>query len=286
MNHSLEQLCMRNGELLPAADAVLPVANTELEYGFGVYETIRIENGIAYFTQQHVDRLLHSAHHIDLEHAFTTQQITEQLNTFITHALAIAQTCNIKILFLGAANPADVQLYLFASAPLFVDRKLYKTGCHTITHSYERPFPEAKTLAMLGSYLAYREAKKHGAYDALLLNRNQEITEGTRTNFFTVNTDKKILYHPPQAEILEGVTKIVLQDIAIQNGWSVEQRPIHLSEISSYDGAFLTSTSTKVLPIKSIDDFVFETITPRVLELSQLYRDYWAQSGGVHSSTL
>ncbi len=282
MNHSLEQLCMRNGELISAADAVLPVTNTELEYGFGVYETIRIENGIAYFTAQHIDRLLYSANHIGLEHAFTKQQITEQLNTFITQAIAVAQTCNIKILFLGAADPADTQLYFFASAPLFVDRKLYKTGCHTMTHTYERPFPQAKTLAMLGSYLAYREAKKVGAYDALLLNRNNEITEGTRTNFFAIKG--KTLYHPPQKDILEGVTKLVLQDIAIQHGWSIVEHEILYSEISSYDGAFLTSTSTKVLPIKSINDFSFETIAPGVLELSVLYREYWTHSQGVHSS--
>ena len=83
---------MRNGELISAADAVLPVANTELEYGFGVYETIRIENGIAYFTAQHIDRLFYSANHIGLAHQFSQQQITEQLNTFITQAIAVAQT--------------------------------------------------------------------------------------------------------------------------------------------------------------------------------------------------
>lgn len=112
-------------------------------------------------------------------------------------------------------------------------------------------YPHAKTLNMLPSYLAYRDARKAGAHDALLINRHGEITEGTRSNFYTIK--ERTIFTPPEPEILLGVTRDHVLQLARDHGFEIVEKSISLTTIREYDGAFLTSTSAKILPIRSVD---------------------------------
>lgn len=122
---------------------------------------------------------------------------------------------------------------------------------------------------MLGSYLAYRKAKEAGAYDALLINRDEYITEGTRTNFFCMQG--KTIVSPREEDILPGVTKKMLMRVASGNGYSFKENGIALSDVKQYDGAFLTSTSSGALPIRAIDEFAFPGIPVALRELMVLF---------------
>ena len=155
-----------NGKLIPEKDATVPISNVELSYGFGVYETVRISHGVAQFLDEHLERLMHSAKIIGLEHQFNPTLIEKSIHELVKTNKA--DTCNLKILLIGAPKKEDANIYIMTHNPLFPDKKLYRDGAHTTMYKYERALPEAKTLNMLMSYLAYREAKKAGAYDALL----------------------------------------------------------------------------------------------------------------------
>jgi len=122
---------------------------------------------------------------------------------------------------------------------------------------------------MLGSYLAYRKAKHAGAYDALLINRNEYITEGTRTNFFCIQG--KTIISPKEEDILPGVTKKMLMRVASGNGYTIMESRVALSDVKRYDGAFLTSTSSKLLPIRTIDEIVFPVTPTALRELMILF---------------
>ena len=174
----------KNGEVLPTEEATMPLSSIEYSYGFGVYETLRVSNRQIYFIKDHIERLIESARIIGLEHPFAEREIEESINQIITKNNA--ETCNIKMLLIGATSKEEAQLFIICLNPLFPDKKLYRDGATLTTYKYERVFPHAKTLNMLQSYLAYREAKKLGAYDALLINFDGYITEGTRTNFFCI----------------------------------------------------------------------------------------------------
>jgi branched-subunit amino acid aminotransferase/4-amino-4-deoxychorismate lyase len=104
---------------------------------------------------------------------------------------------------------------------------------------------------MMRSYLAYKKAKESGSYDALLINYKDYITEGTRTNFFCIKD--KTIFSPPESEILIGVMRKVVLKVAKENGYQIAEKNIKLEDIKSYDGAFVTSTSSKIMPAKSID---------------------------------
>jgi len=263
----------KNGELLPVEDALVPLANIEYQYGFGVYETIRVVNGVPYFLKDHVERLAGSARAIGLMHSFessiygTVQELIEKTG---------AGTYNLKVLLIGGREPS---LYILCLNPLFPDKKLYRDGADFITYEYERPFPHAKTLNMLQSYLAYKKAKEQGAYDALLINKKGCITEGTRTNFFCIK--ERALYSPPESEILLGVTRKAVLTAARRAGFLVEERGIGLYDLEDYDGAFVTSTSSKILPVRSIGDYVFGERPEALKELMDVFENFLDECRGI-----
>src|SRR3990167_10192080 len=166
----------RNGETLPIEQASIPLSSIEYQYGFGVYETIRVTNGVPNFLQDHLERLAESARIIELEHAFSDESVARAISQLIQKNEV--ETCNLKILLIGGQTKESATLYILCLNPLFPNKKLYRDGVHCITYEHERMFPHAKTLNMLGSYLAYRKARMAGAYEALLVNCDGCITEG------------------------------------------------------------------------------------------------------------
>ncbi len=239
-----------NGKLLPAEQANVPLSRVEYSYGFGVYESIRVSKGKILFLREHCERLMSSAKVIGLNHTFTVDFVEKSIKELVKHNEVVS--CNLKVLLIGGRTDDTATLDILCLNPLFPDRKLYRDGATCITYYYEREFPQAKTLNMLSSYLAYRKAAQAGAYDALLINRKGFITEGTRTNFFAIKG--KTITSPKSADILPGVTRTNVLKVAKQNGYVVKEEDISSAELHSYDGFFITSTSAKIMPIRSIDD--------------------------------
>lgn len=238
-----------NGELKPATEATIPLDNVAYSYGFGVYETVKVRQGVVYFPEMHEERLWLSARTLDLEHPFRPGDFVRFLKDLVEANQVI--DANIKALLIGGASTTDANLFILVLNPLFPDRKNYKHGATAITWKGERAFPQVKTLNMLVSYLGYREAQSLGAYDALLVNRHGHITEGTRTNFFV--TDGTSLATAPGEQVLGGVTQFTVKQVIRDLGISLEERPIPVHEMSGWQGAFLTSTSTKIMPLRQID---------------------------------
>ena len=240
----------RNGKVFTIDQAKIELSNIEFAYGFGVYENVRVSKNIVFFLEQHAQRLLGSAEIIGVEHNFTKDFIESSVRELLKKLGA--ETCNVKIMLIGGRDKDSANLYIMCLNPLFPDRKLYKTGVHCTAENYQRPFPHAKSLNMLPSYLAYKKAKAAGAYDALLVDKNDCVTEGTRTNFFAISG--KTIFSPPESEILLGVTRDNVIKVAKRGGYKVIEKPLPLNYLTNYDGLFLTSTSSKIMPIKSIND--------------------------------
>jgi len=239
-----------NCTLLPAAEAVIPLDNIEYTYGFGVYETIRVVKGKPLFLSQHLERLEASAKAIGLAHEFQKTNLDAWTRALIAQTKADA--LNVKMLLIGAREPSGAQLLIIPLAPLFPDKRLFVRGATVITLEHERFMPQAKTLNMLPSYMSYLKAKAAGCYDALYINRAGCITEGTRTNFFAIRG--RTLVSPPKSEILEGVTLLNVISVAEKNGYEISYENIPLPAIKDFDGAFLTSTSSKIMPLSTIDE--------------------------------
>lgn len=263
-------LFSKNGTLAPIEQANISLLSIEYSYGFGVYETLRVQKHIPYFLAEHADRLLDSARIIGLEYVYCADDISRFVRELV--AQLSEETYNLKILLIGGKTAQDAMLYIIPIAPLFPDRKLYRDGVSVITAHYERLFPHAKTLNMLGSYLAYRKAREAGCYDALLVDRDGMITEGTRSNLFGIRG--KTVISPPADDILQGVTRTAVLRLLTTHGYDYKETHISPANIDAYDGAFLTNTSSGIMPIRRVDSFEYVSIAESLQQLMVHY-DVW-----------
>jgi branched-subunit amino acid aminotransferase/4-amino-4-deoxychorismate lyase len=137
----------------------------------------------------------------------------------------------------------------------------------------ERFMPKAKTLNMLESYIAYRKAKNAGAYDALFINREGHAIEGTRTNLFGLRG--KTIISPPSERFLDGVTRKHVLEVAQKNGFDYLERLFTVEELLKMDAAFITSTSSNIMPIASIDGKNFkEPVPANLARLMQQFDEF------------
>jgi branched-subunit amino acid aminotransferase/4-amino-4-deoxychorismate lyase len=261
--------CSLNGRLIPAGEAVTGVDDIDFAYGYGVYETLKVRKKIVYFPGLHAERLLFSASVIALAHNFTVREVEDWIRRLV--AANAAEDANIKVLLIGGRDASGARLYIMSLNPLFPDRRLYRDGAAATIYRGERIFPAAKTLGMLLSTLAFRQAQAAGAYDALLCTRGGLITEGTRTNLFF--TDGRGVFTPPRDTVLEGVTKLTLSRALAEEGIPLSEKPLPEAELSRWEGYFLTSTSTGVMPLARIGEYNFG-IPPLTRRIMALY-DEW-----------
>ncbi len=242
--------CLKNGDMIATESASVPLSNIEYAYGFGVYETVRVVHGTPLFLTQHLERLLRSAEIIGLRHTLHLALLAEWTTSLLRKNEA--DTCNVKMLLIGAREPKDAMLWMIPLAPLFPDKRLFTRGVSTISIVHERFLPQAKTLNMLPSYLHYGTAKAAGCYDALLVNQAGCVTEGTRTNVLALRG--RTIVSPPSAEILEGVTRANVLNTARANGFEIVEEPLPLETVFDCDGLLFTSTSSKIMPISKVND--------------------------------
>lgn len=266
-----------NGNLVPPEQAVVPIDDVSFGYGYGVYETLKLRRGIVYFPERHEGRLFHSAAIIGLPHVLRERDVVNQVRALIA-ANPTVRDANIKLLLIGGRSADDARLYMMLLNPLYPDRTLYRDGAAVITYRGERRYPEAKTLEMLMSTLAYRTAREAGAYDALLVAGDGVVTEGTRTNLFAIDGDSVLT--APAGRVLLGVTQITLGEALADEGIELREDAIHVDDLGRHDGYFLTSTSSKVMPIGTIDGRRVEIPPParRIMTAYDRFLDRYAET--------
>ncbi len=274
--HAFPVFC-RNGEILPIEEATIPLQSIEYSYGFGVYETIRVIDSVPFFAKEHIQRLIKSASMIGLKHTLTKEDLSQWIDMLLNECNK--DRINLKILLIGAQKPQDTLLVILPLNPLFPDKRFYKKGVETIIAEYERPIPNAKTLNMLRSYLAQKKAKEQGCYEALSIHSDGCIYEGSRSNFFVVKNST--ITTPPKETILEGITREIIFKLARENGIEVHEETISFSRLAEYDGAFLTSSSSKLMPIRKIDGVEFAGIPETTKKLMKLYDTFLSTSKGM-----
>ena len=274
----MKQFFSVNGVIKTLSEAQIPADRIETMYGFGVYETMKVRNGIVFFVENHIERLFHSAECIDLFHSFSEKQVAEWIRSLL--AALSEESLNLKVLLMGSQNPEEAALYLFPLAPFFPKRNWYRDGVSVCSFVYERWMPQSKSLNMLPSYYYYTQAKQEGHYDALYVDHDLNIREGTRTNFYVMKGKK--IYSPPKEDVLEGVTMMSLERAIHSSPFSIQYKKIPYTSMFSYDAAFLSSTSTKIIPISRIDGKEIG-ISSDFRELMELYNKALDRSNGLIS---
>lgn len=272
----MKPIFSQNGIIRPLSEAQIPANRIESMYGFGVYETLKVRNGILYFVKEHVNRLLHSADCIELEHPFSQESVETCIHQLVESVQA--DSLNIKMLLMGASQKEDAQLYIFPLAPYFPKRSWYRDGVTVCSFVYERWMPQSKSLNMLPSYYYYTHAKREGHYDALYVDSAGKFREGSRTNIYFMKGTK--IVSPPKEDVLEGVTMMTLEKAIENSAFNIRYQRIPYTSIQKYDAAFLSSTSTKIIPIREIDGRAV-SISPELRRLIDAYNTWLEKSQGI-----
>lgn len=261
-----------NGKIIDENEAKISIADKGYFFDFAVYSSIKVIQGKIFFPEYHIVRLFESAKLIDLEHELKKNDVVSWLHKLVeTDKIKDAL---LRIILIG--DPDDrcgAKLFIFSVGGLtFYPDKLYKQGAKVVTYKGERLIPKSKTKDLLMGFIAYREAKKQDALEALLIDNEGNIREGTRSNFFAIKNQTIIT--PPSDKVLEGIAKkIVLQ--VVKNDFEIRQEDIPLVSIKNYDEFFISSTSMNIMPIRQIDDIIFETNFEKTRLIEKLFKEFY-----------
>lgn len=242
-----------NGKVIMASEAVVPVTRKEIQYGFSVYEALRVVKGHAVHLEDHIRRLNNSCAGIGLVHTVSTDDFIDWVRLLIVADDIVEAT--LRILLVGG----EPSLCFITAAPLLTyPESYYEKGVDVITYDGERFLPSCKTSNLLLNYLALHAANERGAFEALLVDRHGRVLEGTRSNFFAFHDGR--LYTAPDELVLEGVTRDRILKAAALQGIEVVFDPPLAEDlmIDMYDEMFISSTSMGAMPIHRIGARVLE----------------------------
>jgi len=214
-----------------------------------IYEVIKLVDGIPLFFEDHLERMHRSAELC----GETIQKSPEAIEAEIQH-LAAANRCtsiNVKLVwFRSDGRPRFLSYLVTQERPDAAD---YRHGVHTVLYSGERENPQVKAVKT-----SYRERvrglrRDAGAFEVLLVDENDYIFEGSRSNLFFIRGGR--LLTPPAGAVLLGVTRRHVLAVCETLGIAVGEAPLHRNALPDLEAAFLTATSIDVLPVGSIESF-------------------------------
>lgn len=261
---------IKNGQLTRKEDANISVYNKALFFDFAVYSNIKVVQGKMFLPELEIEKLFESAETIGIKHDLTKEQLIRWTKRLIQENNL--QDALIRVLLIGPEQDTEPLLFLFPVGLTFYPSKFYHQGVKLITYEGERLFPTSKTKDLLLGYTAYNKAVKNEAIDALLIDRDKNILEGSRSSFFVIKDN--VLIAPPKNKVLEGATRKIILEIAPKI-MEVREEDISLDDIKNYDEYFVTGTTLNVMPVRQINDLVLSTEAgEKVKELQKLFKEY------------
>jgi len=257
-----------DGRLVPWKDAQIHVMTHSLHYGLAAFEGIRCykgERGSAIFRlDEHVDRLFSSAHIMLMKIPFSKKQIADAIcETVRSNKL---EECYIRpIVFVGDGdmglytpdNPIRVAIAAWPWGAYLGEDGL-KNGIRARISSFTRHHVNVSmTRAKVSGYyvnsiMAKREVKACGYDEAILLDPEGYVSEGTGENIFMVR--RGVLKTTPLTSILEGITRNSMMELARERGIAVVEERFTRDELYIAEEVFMTGTAAELTPIREVDD--------------------------------
>lgn len=222
-----------------------------LRKGKALYEVIRIIDGRPLFLERHFNRLENSSKLIGVELWITKDETKEKIKQLIKENNITMG--NIKFVF-NVDNKIFLAYFIKYHYPSKDD---YENGVRTIFYHGERKNPNAKIINMDFRELVDKEIKEKKAYEAILVDRNGFITEGSKSNIFMIK-DGKVITSPVEA-VLPGITRNVIVEVCRDMGLEVLEEKVHYKDINNIDAIFISGTSPEVLPISKVEDMNFNS---------------------------
>jgi branched-chain amino acid aminotransferase len=274
-----------DGKLCPERDAKISVFDHGLLYGDGVFEGIRAYNGRVFKLKEHIDRLFYSAKAILLDIPMTHAQIckatvdTIRANKLRECYVRLIVTRGIGTLGLNPRSCKKPSVIIIAGKIQVYPAELYARGMDIVTVPTVRNLhsavnPAIKSLNYLNNILAKIEANNAGVEEAVMLNSEGFVAEGTADNLFIIKNGA-LLTPPLSAGALYGVTRGTVMELAEQSGIKVVETNLTRYDLFNADECFLTGTGAEIMPVIKIDGRVIGDGKPGNLS-KKLIKEYHA----------
>ncbi len=248
-------------------DKIISKEETELylnEESAKIYEVIRVIEGKPIFLKEHFDRMNESIRLSQTKGSLNYNEFKSSIELLIKENSF--KNINIRVSYYFKDQPVTL-FYLIKS--YYPSKEEFEQGIHTVTVKMERTNPNIKSYQKDLKDNVARIMEENNAFEAILINHDDTVSEGSRSNVFFVK-DNKVITSPDELVLL-GVTRSKVIS-ACQETFVVEKRIINFNELKDFDGAFITGTSNDVLPIKTMDDIVYNSSQNKVVKrVSELY---------------
>lgn len=254
----MPEIGLIQGRFLPLADALVPLEDRGYQFGDGVYEVIRTYQGVPFQLEAHLERLQTSAQAIQLALPYQDAEWKRMIIEGIR--LAEYPECKIYIQVTRGVAPRD---HAFP-------QNVGPSAVMTIREMLPVPLPvstrgvnvlviedirwgrcDIKCLNLLPNVLARQQARSLQAFEAVFV-RDDQVTEGAISNVFMVNAGV-VVTCPVGPQLLAGVTRQLVLELAKQEGISIEERVISLTEFKEAAEIFLTGTTIEILPVVKVN---------------------------------
>ena len=257
-----------DGELIPWRDARVHVLTHTLHYGMGVFEGVRAYEaesvGTSIFKlQEHTDRLFRSAHIMNMNMPWSKDDINEAQKRVVREN-GLNEAYLRPMAFYGSEGMGlraeNLKTHVIVAAwdwPSYMSPEAKQAGIKVRTSSYTRhhvniSMCKAKANGhYINSMLALKEALDSGCEEALLLDNEGYVAEGSGENIFIVRNGE--LYTPELTSCLDGITRHTIFQLAADCGYTIHEKRITRDEVYVADEAFFTGTAAEVLPINTLD---------------------------------
>lgn len=255
----MTEIAYVNGAFVPIEKAVVSIDDRGFQFADGVYEVVSTYGGRPYAMAAHMERLQRSLNEIRIP--FDVAGLPEIVEQGIRRS-----GFDEALVYVQITRGVAPRHHEFPSQPLTPtvvmtvkqlrrpDPALHKTGVAVITTRDLRwKRCDIKSIALLPNILAKQQAHEAGAYEALLVDDDDRVTEGSSTSSFRVQGGV-VFTSPPGEHILPSITRGVLIDLIAELGIELRQEFSSRSAYLAADEVFLAGTTTEAMPVVRIDD--------------------------------
>ena len=276
-----------NGEFFSEETAKISIFDRGFLYGDSIYEATRTFNKKPFRLNLHLERLFESAQKIELIPTFTKDEIREEIEKTI--AFSDSENSTLRIILTRGTNSdlgldpalASANNLIIITKPIAENPKWWlERGLNVIF--YQKKSLERGSLPKTGNYqenmLAYKKAQMMGADDALMLNSDGQLCEGTTSNLW-IFKNNELLTPSLNLGLLDGLTRKALFEVCKVHQIPCKEAILTQSDLLNADEAFITSTTRNLVPITKIEGTSIGSGRPgtKTLELLKFYLDYVAK---------
>lgn len=244
-----------NGKWVPTDKVTISAFDISVLRGYGIFDFLRTYDQKPFKLKEHIDRLFNSAKAIGIEIPHGKAEVTALVLEGLVKNKKNYKDFNIRIVVTGgigadSMTPGKPNLIIMFVEAYEYPNEFYDKGIRVVTYEFERAFPEAKTINYLLAISAMRKAKIEGAYEVIYIGHDGQIFEGTTSNIFFVKGNSLIT---SKQDILKGITRMVIMDIAKKLKIPLEVRGVHKKELHTFDEAFVSASNKEVMPVIRVD---------------------------------